>query len=352
MPGEDKYMLIMQNKLGTAGVETFFLVVPEGMSIESQTKQYTGKETVTGYDIYWWTGDVQPDTNHVVNVILGKGAGAGRKVSAAEKLESENLSREGWTLWQQRKLGEAEAKFKEAVEKDRGNENGWQGLGWAQFNQGKNLNAKDSFEKCVALNPKNSAALNGLGWIANAKGDKDEAIKWWEKAVEAMPGATASLSGLTQVYMDRADYEKAAKYYRMWLAAEPDNKDAKEGLEKAEKAASKLEKAVPAAKHWLGLVDEGKYGESWEAAAGFFKKMVSKEQWQASAAMVRKPFGKVISREVASTAYTTTAPGAPDGEYVIVTFKATYENKKDAIETVTPMLDSDGKWRVSGYFVK
>lgn len=27
-------------------------------------------------------------------------------------------------------------------------------------------------------------------------------------------------------------------------------------------------------------------------------------------------------------------------------------NKKSAIETVTPMMDKDGKWRVSGYYIK
>jgi hypothetical protein len=28
------------------------------------------------------------------------------------------------------------------------------------------------------------------------------------------------------------------------------------------------------------------------------------------------------------------------------------ENKAAAVETVTPMLDADGVWRVSGYFVR
>ena len=28
------------------------------------------------------------------------------------------------------------------------------------------------------------------------------------------------------------------------------------------------------------------------------------------------------------------------------------ENKASAVETITPMLDKDGKWRVSGYFMK
>jgi RNA polymerase sigma-70 factor (ECF subfamily) len=161
------------------------------------------------------------------------GTAAPRPPGKIEQLEAENLTAEGWKLWGQRNLTEAEAKFIEATEKDPTNDNAFQGLGWAQLNQGKKLNAKDSFEKCVKLNPKNSAALNGLGWIAHGRGDTDEAITWWEKAVKAQPGATASLSGLTQVYMEQEQYEKAVKYYNMWLKAEPNNADAKTGLKEA-----------------------------------------------------------------------------------------------------------------------
>jgi hypothetical protein len=50
--------------------------------------------------------------------------------------------------------------------------------------------------------------------------------------------------------------------------------------------------------------------------------------------------------------YKTSLPGAPDGEYVVIQFGTSFENKKTAIETVTPMLDKDGKWRVSGYYIK
>jgi hypothetical protein len=45
-------------------------------------------------------------------------------------------------------------------------------------------------------------------------------------------------------------------------------------------------------------------------------------------------------------------PGAPDGEYVVIQYRTSFENKNDAIETVTPMKDTDGTWRVSGYYVK
>jgi hypothetical protein len=45
-------------------------------------------------------------------------------------------------------------------------------------------------------------------------------------------------------------------------------------------------------------------------------------------------------------------PGAPDGKYVVIRYETSFRNKKAATETVTPMLDADGRWRVSGYFIK
>jgi len=110
--------------------------------------------------------------------------------------------------------------------------------------------------------------------------------------------------------------------------------------------------AVSAAEKWLSLVDEGKYGESWKEAAEYFRNAVKQEQWGLSAQAVRKPLGKLVSRKLKSTTSRTSLPGAPDGEYVVIEFSTSFENKKSAIETVTPMLDKDGKWRVSGYFIK
>jgi len=110
--------------------------------------------------------------------------------------------------------------------------------------------------------------------------------------------------------------------------------------------------AVDSARRWLGFIDDGDYGASWEAAADIFKNAATKEGWENMAKMVREPLGKVISREVLSKMPTQTVPGGPDGEYVIIQFKTSFENKADPIETVTPMLDKDGIWRVSGYYIK
>jgi predicted SnoaL-like aldol condensation-catalyzing enzyme len=115
---------------------------------------------------------------------------------------------------------------------------------------------------------------------------------------------------------------------------------------------TKEKAAVSAAKAWLTLVDEGKYSESWDETSQYFKNAVPREHWNDSLKSVRSPLGEVISRNLKSKKYSKTLPGAPDGEYVVIQYETSFKNKQHAIETVTPMLDKDGKWRVSGYYIK
>jgi hypothetical protein len=111
-------------------------------------------------------------------------------------------------------------------------------------------------------------------------------------------------------------------------------------------------KAVEAASAWLGLVDAGRYAESWDTAAPYFKNALTRDTWVKLMDGGRKPLGKLISRTVGAKQYTTSLPGAPDGQYVVVQFKTEFENKAQAIETVTPMLGKDGTWRVAGYYIR
>jgi hypothetical protein len=112
------------------------------------------------------------------------------------------------------------------------------------------------------------------------------------------------------------------------------------------------ELAQQSAGSWLALVDSGKYPDSWQEAAQLFRAAVSKEQWQSAMRASREPLGKMLSRKVTSATYSKTLPGAPDGEYVVIRYDSRFEHKQSAVETVTPMLDKDGKWRVSGYYIK
>jgi len=127
---------------------------------------------------------------------------------------------------------------------------------------------------------------------------------------------------------------------------------AQEEKQDTPQTAGKEQTAVQSAEKWLALVDDGKYGESWDQAASFFKGSLPKDKWVEMLGGSRPSFGKVLQRTVKTQASTTSLPGAPDGEYVVIQFETKFEHKAGAIETVTPSKEKDGTWRVSGYYIK
>jgi hypothetical protein len=111
-------------------------------------------------------------------------------------------------------------------------------------------------------------------------------------------------------------------------------------------------KAQRAATAWLALTDGGKYSESWDAAAAPFKAAITKPDWEKAVKSARSPLGALKSRSLKSATFARSLPGAPDGEYVVIQFDTQFANKAAAVETVTPMREKDGSWRVSGYYIK
>jgi Protein of unknown function (DUF4019) len=110
--------------------------------------------------------------------------------------------------------------------------------------------------------------------------------------------------------------------------------------------------AETAATAWLAQVDAGKYADSWTSAATAFKQAVTQEKWQDAVKRVRDQVGAFKTRTKSSAAPMTNPPGAPAGEYVIFQYSATFEQRATATETVTAVRDTDGTWRIVGYFVQ
>jgi len=110
--------------------------------------------------------------------------------------------------------------------------------------------------------------------------------------------------------------------------------------------------AQTSAQSWLALTDSAKYAESWQEASTAFKASISQDKWVEMVAPVRTPLGKVLSRKLKSATYLKDPPNLPSGEYVQILYDTSFENRKDAVESIAPMLDKDGKWRVTGYFIK
>lgn len=113
-----------------------------------------------------------------------------------------------------------------------------------------------------------------------------------------------------------------------------------------------VEDALMAAEAWLELVDNGQYGESWDNSSEYFKNQITREHFKQLLNRIRKPYGEILSREAKLKKYMTSLRGAPDGEYVVIKFLTSFQNGESTIETVTPMIDKDGQWRVAGYFIK
>jgi hypothetical protein len=103
---------------------------------------------------------------------------------------------------------------------------------------------------------------------------------------------------------------------------------------------------------WLSLIDNQTYAASWTAAASFFRTRITQEQWEGALLGARAPLGQLKSRTLKSATPRKSLPGAPDGDYVVFEFTTAFEHKAAAFETVTAARDTDGAWRVAGYFIK
>jgi hypothetical protein len=116
-------------------------------------------------------------------------------------------------------------------------------------------------------------------------------------------------------------------------------------------AGEKESAAESAALDWLSYVDAGRYVTSWTNAGATFKKQLTPQAWEDAVSRARKPLGVLRSRKVKAAQYANSLPGAPDGQYVVLQFDSSFENKAQGIETVTTVFEA-GAWRVVGYFIR
>jgi len=110
--------------------------------------------------------------------------------------------------------------------------------------------------------------------------------------------------------------------------------------------------ATAAAETWLGHVDAGDYAGSWHEASAYVHGAITEQAWVASLTRVRTPMGQLLSRQLKQVQHTTSVPGAPDGDYVVIQFDTRFEHKQAAVETVTFMQEKKGEWKAAGYYIK
>jgi len=109
--------------------------------------------------------------------------------------------------------------------------------------------------------------------------------------------------------------------------------------------------SIEAAKKWLELLDTDKAGLAWDNASKQLKSVVKRDQFVAQMRGVRKPLGKLQSREAVKFGRANELPGAPAGDYTLIEFEAKYKNGKLAEQVVWSIEEGD-IWRVAGYFYR
>jgi hypothetical protein len=111
--------------------------------------------------------------------------------------------------------------------------------------------------------------------------------------------------------------------------------------------------ANAAARDWLALVDRDDVPGSYKAAGAKFRKALGEKEWAAANLKERKPRGAVTARTLFQTALNAKVPESyGPGEYALLGFRTSFAKQLDARETVTLERESDGVWRVIGYFVR
>lgn len=104
--------------------------------------------------------------------------------------------------------------------------------------------------------------------------------------------------------------------------------------------------AARAAEDFLKLIDESRWAESYAATGSQFRKVNTLEVWTKVSERVRRPLGKVLTRNLVTNEF---VPAPPEG-YQLVKFASSYADGTNQVESVSLEWE-DGAWRVVGIVI-
>ncbi len=102
---------------------------------------------------------------------------------------------------------------------------------------------------------------------------------------------------------------------------------------------------------FLGYLDHARYADSYAYTGMLIRSSLDRESFAKQIEKARAGSGAILSRNLIDATYSTTVPGAPEGQYVILHYGTSFANRQDTVETVT-LAFAKGYWRVSGYYIK
>jgi len=104
---------------------------------------------------------------------------------------------------------------------------------------------------------------------------------------------------------------------------------------------------LPAQRQWLKIIDADNYDKGWMYASEYLKNAVPKDSFKQTLQGVRSPLGSMKNRVLAASEYTTSLPGSPDGEYVVMKYKTEFAKKSEPALRPVISKKEDGQWKVA-----
>ena len=106
-----------------------------------------------------------------------------------------------------------------------------------------------------------------------------------------------------------------------------------------------------AAEAWLKIVDQGSYGNSWDAAALPLRLTMTRKEWISSVQAMRKSMGHLVERKVADIRLAQNPKNLARGNYMVFIFQTSFSSGHVAREILTLQQSGEGQWRVLTYML-
>ncbi len=108
------------------------------------------------------------------------------------------------------------------------------------------------------------------------------------------------------------------------------------------------EQAREAAASWLSLTDDGRFGESWDAAAPSLQEALSREEWIERGEQSRSALPSPVSRELQRAKYRDSTAQVP-GEKPVVALQYRTDFDGETVLEAVVTAKQDTTWKVAGY---
>jgi len=104
------------------------------------------------------------------------------------------------------------------------------------------------------------------------------------------------------------------------------------------------------AEKWLAKADGGDHAGTWDMTTPEFRVQIRKEDWKARQETFYQQLGRPTRRELIAAKYTTSVPGVPEGEYVLIQYRRPVSAGGPVLETIT-MRRAGDQWQTAGYWI-